>query len=173
MPACQFATAAPEEELVYGACEPEWHHAAPTVRDWISFMQTNGIERVCCLLSDSQVDEFDDLLGRYRAAFGSDRVRHVPITDHTLVDEASLTDEILPFLEQGVEAGEPVVVHCKAGIGRTGQALAGWLVYAHGYDPADALETVSNRHRRPDDAVVRGRVTRDDLLSLLETARPS
>lgn len=171
MPACRFATAAPEEDFVYGACEPGWDRGtAPTIDDWISFMQSNGIERVCCLLSDRQVREFNDLLSQYRAAFGEEGVRHVPVTDHTLMDENTLADDILPFLEEAVEASEPVVVHCKAGIGRTGQALAGWLVYAHSYDPADALDTVTDRHRRPDDAVRAGHATRDELLSLLEAA---
>lgn len=172
MPPCRFETPAPEEDSVYGACAPgRDRNTAPTVGAWISFMQANDIERVCCLLSDQQVRKFDGLLQQYRAAFGDERVSHVPITDHTLVDETTLSEEILSCLGRAVDADEPIVVHCLAGIGRTGQALAAWLVHAHGYDPAEAVETVTHRHRQPADAVNAGNATRAELLSLLETAR--
>lgn len=153
---------------MYGACGPGWDRSvAASVEEWIDFMQDRGIDRVCCLLSAEQVAGYDDLLGTYRTAFGADRVAHVPITDHTLMAPETLSTEIIPFLEEAATASEPVVVHCKAGIGRTGQALAGWLVAAHGYDPDDAVATVSERHRRPDDAVRAGHATREELLALL------
>lgn len=168
MVTCQFETAAPEESHVYGACAPGWDRTIDgTVDAWITFMQSEGIDRVCCLLSERQIADYTDLLGTYRTAFGADRVAHVPVPDHTLMSPATLADGILPFLESTVAADESVVVHCKAGIGRTGQALAGWLVYAHDYAPADALATVTERHRRPDDAVRAGNATRDDLMRLL------
>jgi len=168
MPPCQFDTPAPEAEYVYGACEPGWDQShGGTIDEWIAFVQSEGVRRVCCLLSDAQVARFDGLLDRYREAFGDDRVAHVPVTDHTLVPESTLREAVLPFLDAAADAEEPVVVHCKAGIGRTGQALAAWLVHRHGYEPIEAVETVSNRHRRPDDAVRAGNATREELLSLL------
>ena len=171
MPPCRFASAAPEEEYVYGACAPGWDQAAGTVDEWTAFMWDNGIERVCCLLSDRQLEEFDDLLGAYEDSFGADRVEHVPVPDHSLVPEETLSEEIVPFLGSAVGASERVVVHCKAGIGRTGLALAGWLVYAHDYVPVEAITTVSNRHRSPDDAVRAGNATRKELIGLLHGVR--
>lgn len=160
MPACRLATAAPEEEHVHGACGPGWDPAARTVDGWVEFMRAEGIERVCCLLSDAQVAEYDGLLDDYRAAFGEANVSHVPVADHTLMAEATLANEVIPFLERAVDDAAPVVVHCRAGIDRTGQTLAGWLVHAHGYRrprrsrrsrPATAgPTTLSGRATRPD-----------------------
>ena len=130
-------------------------------------MQDYNIERVCCLLSSRQVAAHDELIGQYQDAFGTESVLHAPVTDHTLIPESMFTNEIIPFLEKSAAADEKVVVHCKAGIGRTGQGLAGWLVHAHNYSPNDAIETVSNRHRTPDDAVRAGQATTSDLIDRL------
>lgn len=165
---CQFSSAAPNEEYVYGACAPGWdRRAGGTVEEWISLMQSRGIQRVLCLLSTEQLNRFDDLLGRYRQAFGDDRVTHIPVTDHTLIDEDTLRSEIIPVITAAVEAEEPIVVHCLAGIGRTGQALAGWLVFQYGYDATEAIEIVTSRGRQPDDAVKKGHATEDELRSRL------
>ncbi|ERG97635.1 MAG: putative protein-tyrosine phosphatase [Haloquadratum sp. J07HQX50] len=165
---CQFASAAPNEEYVHGACAPGWdQRAGGTVEEWISLMQSRGINRVLCLLSTEQLDRFDNLLAQYRQASGDDRVAHAPVTDHTLIDEDRLRSEIIPVLIAAVEAEEPIVVHCLAGIGRTGQALAGWLVFQYGYDATEAIETVRSRGRQPDDAVRKGHATREELQALL------
>lgn len=166
----RFAPAAPEEEVVYGACSPGWHSAGPrerAIEQWISFMQDVGIERVCCLLTGEQLDASDTTVGRYRDAFGSENVRHTPVPDHRLADIDTLRDDILPFLDAAVEADEPVVVHGLAGIGRTGHVLAAWLVYGRDYTPERAIETVQTVGRDPFEPVEREGATRQDLLDQL------
>ena len=170
MNAHRFAPAAPDESYVYGACTPGWHSAASrdaAIDDWIEFMRADGIERVCCLLTGCQLDDCGGLLDRYADAFGTANVRHVPVKDHHLVPESTLTEELLPFLADSRAAEEPVVVHCLAGIGRTGQALAAWLVYNRDYGPERAVETVKDQGRDPLDAVRAGNATEDELYELL------
>lgn len=169
MPQCQFDSAAPEDGFVYMACEPDFDPSVPTVDKWIAFMQGQGVERVVCLLEYSQLRDHDDLLNRYRVAFGADDVHHVPVPDNRLLELDRLSSVILPLLDASVRQERPVVIHCKAGIGRTRQALAAWLVHRHGYTPEDAVETVKQRHRRPDDTVQRGYAREKDLLRLLES----
>lgn len=166
----RFSPAAPDEEFVYGACCPGWHSAGThqtSVEQWISSMQESGIKRVCCLLTGRQLDQQDANIGRYREAFGTTNVLHAPVPDHHLVAESLLNEEILPFLAAGVQRDEPTVVHCLAGIGRTGQVLAAWLVASEGYHPEKAIETVKETGRDPTESVRQGNATTEELLELL------
>jgi len=166
----RFAPAAPDEDVVYGACCPGWHSAASheeAIDQWLDHMQDAGIERVCCLLTGRQLDAHDANIGRYREAFGAEKVCHAPVPDHRLADVGTLRGDILPFLDEAVAAEEPVVVHCLAGIGRTGHVLAAWLVYGRGYTLHDAIETVREVGRDPLAPVEHGNATRQDLLDSL------
>ena len=172
MNAHRFAPAAPDETFVYGACTPGWHSAAGhdvAIDDWVEFMRAEGIERVCCLLTGCKLDDCGAILGRYGEVFGETKVLHAPVRDHHLVPEDVLVGEILPFLAESRAAAEPVVVHCLAGIGRTGQVLAAWLVYNRDYGPERAIETVREQGRDPLDAVHVGNATEDELLALLSS----
>ncbi|MFB6188459.1 MAG: dual specificity protein phosphatase family protein [Halapricum sp.] len=167
----RFAPAAPEERIVHGSSAPTWRTGDDeAVEEWLAYVEDHGIERVCCLLTDAQLDRTGIDLDRYRTAFGSDRVAHVPIPDHRLADETTLRDA-LDVLGEAETADEPVVVHCLAGIGRTGHVLAAWLVAARGYDPAEAIRTVADSGRAPDEAVQAGNATREQLFGLLESVK--
>jgi len=166
----RFAPAAPDEAYVYGACTPGWHSAASreaAIDDWVAFMRAEGIERVCCLLTGCQLDDCGAVLDRYASAFGEENVLHAPVRDHHLVPEEVLLEEILPFLAESRDVEAPVVVHCLAGIGRTGQVLAAWLVYNRDYGPKRAIETVTDNGRDPTEAVRMGNATEDELHTLL------
>lgn len=166
----RFAPAAPEEEYVYGACCPGWHSTATrstAIDEWVAFVRDRGIERVCCLLSGDQLTRTEADTGGYAAAFGCDNVIHVPLADHHLADADTLTEDVLPFLEDSVRESQPVVVHCLAGIGRTGHVLAAWLVHGRNYDPVDAIETVEQMGRSPAEAVESGNARRGELHELL------
>ncbi|MDG5775027.1 protein phosphatase [Haloarculaceae archaeon H-GB2-1] len=147
----RFAPAAPGESTVFGACAPGWHTAASNedaLDDWLGFVQSRGVERVCCLLPGEALERGEGNAGRYVATFGEENVCHEPIPDQSLVSEATL-QRILGFLEDSDAADQRVVVHALAGLGRTGQVLAAWLVHGRGYDPSTALETVSEMGRVP------------------------
>ncbi|MFB6280731.1 MAG: dual specificity protein phosphatase family protein [Haloferacaceae archaeon] len=167
---CRFAPAAPDERIVHGACRPgDGPPDTPNedVEGWIAYVRDRGIERVCCTLTRRQLVRYDDLLGTYEAAFGPTAVRHAPIRDHRFVDRATLEEGILPFLRDADRSAEPVVVHCWAGIGRTGHVLALWLARERGYDLDDAISTVRRSGRDPLEAADRDADGRARLRRLL------
>lgn len=139
-----FAPATPDEPTVFGACRPRHRRAPPddTVADWLSFVDERGVDRVCCLLDEKHLRAYDDLLGTYRGHFGPEHVLHAPVTDFEPIAPDLFCDEVLPFLREADAAGERVLVHCSAGIGRTGHVLALWLFHERGYDLEAAIRAV-------------------------------
>ncbi len=67
---------------------------------------------------------------------------HFPVEDMTIPDKM----ELRKVLERIDMHEGPVMVHCAAGIGRTGTLIGVYLVH-HGMDPMDAIRTV--RKKRP------------------------
>jgi len=160
-----FSPAAEDERIVFGACRPNHPRRAPpdsSVDDWVRYVQDRDVERVCCLLDETQLNEYDNLLNTYVAGFGADRVAHAPIGDFSVVDRRTLHETILPFLDASKAASERVVVHCSAGSGRTGHVLALWLAHDRGCSIEDAVAEVRRMGRRPLEAA-----SRADLRALL------
>ncbi len=166
----RLSLAAPPEEYVYGACTPTWHaacDASTAVEDWLSAVESEGIERVCCLLAGSRSELQDTALGRYDTTFGPENVCHAPTADTQLIGREKLVQTILPFLSESVSQQSPVVVHCLSGVGRTGQVLAAWLVSAHDYSPEEAIDAVRQTGRDPTTVIDNGNAAEEDLLELL------
>ena len=146
----RFAAASAEELIVFGASRPGYRKEQ--VDDWLAFMQGQGIQRICCLLTEARLMRYGGLLSHYQQIFGADRVCWAPIEDFQLADCDALVGIILPFLAAANRAEEKVVVHCSGGIGRTGQALAAWLVAERGLSNQAAIATVRASGRNPCEA---------------------
>ena len=71
---------------------------------------------------------------------------HVPTEDLSSPDLEKI-DEAVDFIHERINNNEPVMVHCAAGIGRTGTILACYLIKYQKYSAKNAIEKV--RKERP------------------------
>jgi protein-tyrosine phosphatase len=148
----KFAAASECETIVFGSARPGY--GEKQVNEWVEFMLSQGIQRVCCLLPATQLARYADLLGVYRQNFGIERVCWAPIQDFDVVSPEILTHQILPFLAVAQQHHEKVLIHCSGGIGRTGQVLAVWLIAGRGFSTASAVVTIKITGRNPYEAVL-------------------
>ncbi|MBE9189054.1 dual specificity protein phosphatase family protein [Gloeocapsopsis crepidinum LEGE 06123] len=148
----KFASAAEDEPIVFGSARPGYRNEQ--VKEWIKFMQYQDIKRVCCLLPESQLTRYSNLLDVYRQTFGLDQVCWTPIEDFHFADAEILIHQILPFLAAANQNHEKVVVHCSGGVGRTGHVLAAWLVVGRGLSNKTAIATVKQTGKNPYEAVI-------------------
>jgi protein-tyrosine phosphatase len=148
----KFAAASDYETIVFGSARPGY--TKKQVNEWVEFMLSQGIQRICCLLPATQLTRYVDLLGVYRQIFGVEQVCWAPIEDFGIVNPEMLTHQILPFLAAAEQHHEKVLIHCSGGIGRTGQVLAAWLIAGRGFSTASAITSIQKTGRNPYEAVL-------------------
>jgi atypical dual specificity phosphatase len=71
---------------------------------------------------------------------------HVP-TEDLSAPHIEQIDDAVDFIHERINNNEPVMVHCAAGIGRTGTILACYLIKYHKYSAKNAIKKV--RKERP------------------------
>ncbi|WP_301014681.1 dual specificity protein phosphatase family protein [Thiothrix sp.] len=114
----------------------------------VAFFQQLGINRVVCLLEDSEMQQFgleqeDELCQAAALDF-----THFPIADSQNPTDEPAFRQLVAELHTELLAGANITIHCRAGIGRTG-VLAGCILKRDGYDMETAIQMVSDARGFP------------------------
>ncbi|GIL83254.1 hypothetical protein Vretifemale_12103, partial [Volvox reticuliferus] len=140
-----FARASERDEFVFGAARPgasgqrcfnpDDKVTPAEVEEWADFMASHGIQRVVSLLSESELATYSEPLQPALAA----RFHRAVVLD---AKAPGAVGKLILELQAAADNKEKVVVHCWGGGGRTGIALAAWLVQNHALAPEQASNDV-------------------------------
>ena len=122
----------------------------------LDYLLEQGISAILTLTTSSLSDE----------VISNDSVtyKHIPIVDHSLPSIDNLVESVA-FINECMSNSKPVVVHCRAGIGRTGTVLAALLITS-GMSVESSIKEV--RKKRPGVAGFRKSIESQQIKSLTE-----
>ncbi|MDQ1921108.1 protein-tyrosine phosphatase family protein [Massilia pseudoviolaceinigra] len=119
--------------------------AKPVAGEWIddefSGIARYGITGMVSLLERHEIHELGLVDAPALCASNGITFTHFPIADRGLPASPGVF-ALVQALGRRIEDGEHIVIHCRAGIGRTGLMAAAVLV-RHGWTPEDAFRQVS------------------------------
>jgi protein-tyrosine phosphatase len=111
-----------------------------SVSKFLQMLKQNNIETVVVLLTQRAMDQKYDgnLLDTYKKA--GFKVLHFPISDFEVPKDMEEFHKLIGKISSALKSGN-VLIHCGAGLGRTGTVAAGLAIYK-GFKPHAAISMI-------------------------------
>lgn len=124
-----------------------------SLTDFLAAAEEEGATGILCLVTDQEIDaKSPDYAHARRAGNLSLSVKNFPIPDFGVPeDKAAFVALIIDFCEDLCK-GKRMIIHCAAGIGRTG-LFAQQVLMALGAEPRQACDQVTASGSGPESAV--------------------
>ena len=118
--------------------------------EFLQEIQASDIQHILCLVTDEEIAEYSP---EYLDAIHADDLpaklwRH-PIPDFGIPENRAELDQTIGEMRKLLLAGNSLVIHCAAGIGRTGM-VAIMLLIRLGFTPHIASRTIELAGSAPD-----------------------
>ena len=137
-----------------------WLSAMPgrygTMPDFEQKARADGLRMVVCLTPRDEIEELSPDYGAAVTRGGTSyEWVHLPVPNFGVPPDRSAFREAIRHIADRIKAGDSVLMHCAAGMGRTGSAAA-CVLKALGLPSEEALERVRTAGSNPQNAAYSG-----------------
>lgn len=137
-----------------------WLQSMPGRREpWPLFLDEARQQRLSVVVCLNPIDEVASLSPSYHRAIAEGRLpfrwMHLPMRDFGLAQDATTFRQGIEQLAQALQAGDHVLLHCAAGLGRTG-TVAACVLKRLGVAQSEAMATVQRAGSNPQSALQSG-----------------